>query len=108
VAPGDAAAPLAVFYRQRMRPFLEHPAAGRHPLADAEQARAAFSQLRTLVPPELDETVSDLENLCEEERQLTRQVRLHRWLHGWLLLHVPLSLALLLLGAVHAIVALRY
>jgi hypothetical protein len=33
---------------------------------------------------------------------------LHRWLHGWLLLHVPLSLALLLLGAVHAIIALRY
>jgi hypothetical protein len=107
VAARDAA-PLAEFYGQRMRPFLENPAAGSHPLADAEQARAAFLQLRTLVPPELHETVGDLENLCEEERQLTRQVRLHHWLHGWLLLHVPLSLALLLLSVAHAVMALRY
>jgi hypothetical protein len=106
-AAGDAAA-LNEFYRQRIRPFLENPAAHNHPLADPDQARAAFSQLCTLVPPELQETVGDLENLCEEERQLTRQVRLHHWLHGWLLVHVPLSLALLLLGAVHAIIALRF
>jgi len=39
---------------------------------------------------------------------LLRQERLHRWLHGWLLLHIPLSLALILLGAVHAVMALRY
>jgi len=39
---------------------------------------------------------------------LTRQARLHRWLHAWLLVHVPLSIALILLGAVHAVVALRY
>ena len=29
-------------------------------------------------------------------------------MHGWLLVHVPLSMALLLLGAVHAVIALRY
>src|SRR6185295_6553394 len=86
VAADRDAAPLADFYRQRVRSFLEDPAAGRHPLADAEQARAAFLQLRALVAPELHERVGDLENLCEEERQLTRQVRLHHWLHGWLLL----------------------
>jgi len=33
---------------------------------------------------------------------------LHRWLHGWLLLHIPFSLALILLGAIHAVMALRY
>lgn len=27
---------------------------------------------------------------------------------GWLLLHIPLSLALILLGAIHAVMALRY
>ena len=61
-----------------------------------------------LVPPDLQDAVGDLENICEEERQLRARSRLHHWLHGWLLLHVPLSLALLLLGAVHAILALRY
>jgi hypothetical protein len=29
-------------------------------------------------------------------------------MHGWLLLHIPLSLALILLGAVHAVMALRW
>ncbi len=99
---------LADFYARRMRPFLEHPAVRGHALADDDQARVAFVELCALVPPELHEAVGDLENLCEEERQLTRQARLHHWLHAWLLLHVPLSLALLLLGAVHAILALRY
>jgi hypothetical protein len=33
---------------------------------------------------------------------------MHHLLHGWLMLHVPLSLALLLLGCIHAFMALRY
>ncbi len=60
--------------------------------------------LPNIVHPRLE----DLENICEEERQLNRQTRLYRWLHGWLLVHVPLSIALLVLGAVHAVMALRY
>jgi len=39
---------------------------------------------------------------------LVLQERLHRWLHGWLLVHIPISLALVILGVVHAVVALRY
>jgi len=39
---------------------------------------------------------------------LLRQEQMHRWMHGWLLLHIPLSLALILLGAVHAVMALRW
>jgi hypothetical protein len=52
--------------------------------------------------------VSDLENICEEERQLIRQRRLHAWLHGWLLTHIPLSFALLVLAIIHIVTALRY
>ena len=36
------------------------------------------------------------------------QRRLHLWLHGWLLVHVPLSFAFLVLTAVHAVLSLRY
>ena len=36
------------------------------------------------------------------------QKRLQHWLHGWLLVHVPLSMALLLLALVHTVVSLRY
>jgi hypothetical protein len=104
----DEAAPLRNFFEQELKPFLERPAARGHALADQAQSRSAFVQLRTLVPPALHTTLEDLESICEEERQLTMQARLHLWLHGWLLLHIPLSLALILLGAVHAVVALRY
>jgi hypothetical protein len=104
----DQTAPLRTFFEQELKPFLETPGARGHALADQAQSRSAFAQLRTLVPPALHTTIEDFESICEEERQLTLQARLHVWLHGWLLLHVPLSLALILLGAVHAVMALRY
>lgn len=108
VAVIDEASPLRNFYEQELKPFLEKPAARGSALGDAAQASSAFAQLRTLVPASLHTTIADLEGICEEERQLTLQSRLHVWLHGWLLLHIPLSLALILLGAIHAVMALRY
>ena len=108
VAVTGEAAPLRNFFDRELKPFLEKPEARGSALGDAAQARSAFVQLRTLVPPALHTAIDDLENICEEERQLTLQSHLHAWLHGWLLLHIPLSLALLLLGAAHALMALRY
>jgi hypothetical protein len=108
VAVVDETAPLRNFYEQELKPFLEKPGAHGSALGDAAQASSAFAQLRTLVPVSLHTTIKDLEDICEEERQLTLQSHLHVWLHGWLLLHIPLSLALILLGAVHAVMALRF
>ena len=62
----------------------------------------------TLLPAVAHATLTDLRDICDEARQLTRQERVHRWMHGWLLVHIPLSLALILLGAMHAVMALRY
>ena len=108
VAVMDEAAPLRNFYEQELKPFLEEPGARGSALGDAAQARSAFAQLRTLTPSSFHMTIEDLESICEEERQLTHQSHLHMWLHGWLLLHIPLSLALILLGAIHAVMALRF
>jgi hypothetical protein len=108
VAAADEKAPLRNFYERELKPFLEKPDAHGVALGDAVQAHNAFAQLRTLVPISLHTTIEDLEGICEEERELTLQSHLHLWLHGWLLLHIPLSLALILLGAIHAIMALRY
>jgi len=77
-------------------------------LNDSGAAKSSFAAVKTLVPTSAHATVSDLEDICDEARQLSLQERLHRWLHGWLLVHIPLSLALILLGAVHAVMALRY
>ncbi len=108
IAVSDASAPLRNFYEQELKPFLEEPGARGSAFSDAAQAHSAFAQLRTLLPASLHLAIEDLEGICEEERQLTLQSRLHVWLHGWLLLHIPLSLALILLGAIHAVMALRY
>jgi hypothetical protein len=108
VAVADEAAPLRNFYEQELKPYLEKPGARGSALSDATQSHSAFAQLRTLVPASLHLTIDDLEGICEEERQLTLQSQLHVWLHGWLLLHIPLSLALILLGAIHAVMSFRY
>ena len=104
----EESAPLRHFYLQEMRPFLDHPKGRGQRLADAEKTQAAFTGLRTLLPVPAHATLDDLLAICGETRQLVHQERLHRWLHSWLLVHIPLSLALILLGAVHALVALRY
>jgi hypothetical protein len=108
VAVTEEAAPLRIFYEQELKPYLAKPGPSDSRLRDAAKARIAFAQLRTLLPPSLHTTVEDLEGICEEERQLTLQSQLHLWLHGWLLLHIPLSIVLILLGAVHAVMALRF
>jgi len=104
----EESAPLRRFYLSEMRPFLERPRQRGQRLADSGKASSTFTGLRKLLPTAAHASLDDLEDICDEARQLARQERLHHWLHGWLLLHIPLSLALILLGAVHAVMALRY
>ncbi len=106
--PPSTAIVLREFFAENLYPFFNDPYDTSLALASDEQARRTFQGLRTVVPPNLKEAVDVLEGICEEQRQLTRQERLHRWLHGWLLVHVPLSYALLLLTLVHGVMALRY
>ena len=99
---------LKTFYLSEMRPFLQQPKSRGARLSDRDKAHNAFAGLATLLPAAVGGTLEDLEDVCDEARQLVRQEQLHHWLHGWLLLHIPLSLALLVLGAVHAVTALKY
>ncbi len=99
---------LRQFLNEEMRPYLERAGAHSMTLGQGAQAQKMFQQFRVLLPPELHSNLDDLENICEEKRQLDKQSRLHKILHGWLLVHIPLSYALLLLGAVHAVVALKF
>lgn len=100
--------PLRVFYFSEVRAFLEAPAWQRQRLGDPEVTKSAFAALRRVMPPVAHPALDDLLSICDETRQLMRQELLHRWLHVWLLVHIPLSLALILLGAIHTVMALRY
>lgn len=103
----DVMAPLREFYVREMRPFVQSPSRT-HPLANETSATGRFETLRPLVPAASHGAIADLESICEEERQLMRQERLHAVLHAWLLVHVPASFALIALAIAHIIGSLRY
>jgi hypothetical protein len=96
------------FFRAELRPFLLQTSGPSGLLADKDQASGMFGQLRVQTPRNLWPKLEDLESLCDEKRGLDRQRRMHHFLHRWLLVHIPLSYALLALGAIHAVFALRY
>jgi hypothetical protein len=108
---GDANHPpalLAGFYRQQVRAFLDPAVDPAHPLRDETRAGTAFHSIRQRLPADLQLSLDQLEQLCTERRKLLLQDKLHRWLHGWLLLHVPLSAALLVFAAAHIVTAMWY
>ena len=108
---------LGRFYLRTVRPFLAAAIPPRTQLQNAALADAMFAQTHAALPPPtgeargaaaLHDALDRLNEICCERRNLLRQARIHRWLHGWLFIHVPLSAALLVLGAAHAIAALYY
>jgi len=104
----EASVELQNFFDREMQPYLSQGGSRNRTLGERGRAQAMFQQLRVLLPANLHSTVDDLENICEEKRELDQQARYHRILHGWLLVHIPLSYAVLLLGTFHAVMALRY
>jgi hypothetical protein len=114
-ARGDAALEPAVarcldeFYGHEVRPFLAERYDRFSPLANPARGEAIFARLRALPGfGAAERQLAHLQTCCEERRQLGEQARLHRLLHGWLFLHVPLAVALLLLGLAHAVLSLYY
>jgi hypothetical protein len=107
-APVADAEPLRTFFRTTAEPYLRGGAATGSPLRQAQRAAAIFEDLRTRLNPAAHEAVAALESLCEQRRQLDVQARLHFWLHNWLCVHLPLSVALIVLMFVHVFVAIRY
>jgi hypothetical protein len=95
-------------YVKEVRPFLAVHLPRRFHVSVPRLDEAVFVQLGTVLPAAFGEIVDQLRFICEERRQLAVQLRLHHWLHGWLLVHVPLSMALVLLSIAHAVVAVRY
>jgi len=107
-ADDGASATVKEFLKSGLEPFLMRSGGHGLPLSNNGQAKGMFQQLRILLPKTLWPKLDDLESICGEKRQLDRQSRLHKLLHGWLIVHIPASYALLLLGGIHAVVALRY
>jgi hypothetical protein len=101
----DESRPLWEFYCGSVRPYLAPKSPRRSPLHDEGQAEAVFARVRGRLPANLHGKLDKLLPICEERRQLAAQVHLHHWLHGWLFIHLPLSMALLVLTLAHILMS---
>jgi hypothetical protein len=106
---GSARAQLRAFFEAEIAPFLAGAAVTASALYDSTRAHESFAQYLAL-PEFADDrsTLTELEQLCDQRRQIAVQERLHHLLHGWLLVHIPLSVALLVLGVTHVVTALYF
>jgi len=99
---------LREFYVANVRPFLAAKIDHRAPLLNASRAAAVFSQMQRAAPASSRGTLTRLASICDERRELARQARLHKWLHYWLFVHVPLSMSLLVLAIAHIVASVYY
>lgn len=99
---------LAFFYWEQLAGFLDPGASPQHDLANPTLASARLSRLRDSVPETMRPVIDELQAACDERRQLFVQSKIQGWLHGWLCLHVPFSVTLLILGTLHVIMSLYY
>ena len=100
----------------RVRGFLGESFDRTSPLAEPWRAEPLFDRVRRTA--KLDESaqklsplaraIDRLERLCVERRQLGEQARMHVWLHVWLLLHIPITVVLLVLGTIHAVMSVYW
>ena len=106
VAPDNSGEVLAKFIADQLLPYLEARRGGRFRLGHAQEAEETFRLMKLRVAASYRARVEEMQGWCDERRLLDLQLQMQHWLHGWLLIHVPLSFVLLLLTAWHAFVTL--
>ncbi len=96
------------FADQDCIPYLSARDGRAHRLGNERAAIAAFSSLRLNTDPKWKPRIDQLQKWCDERRMMDLQTRLHHLLHGWLIVHVPSSVALLVGTAWHALAAVSF
>ncbi len=109
IAPPSPAqlAELKLFYLESIRPQLPLCSPSRSWMEAMRRATLACRIRQNSVHPRFVEVFDKLHDVSEQRRQFAFVHRYHRWLHGWLLVHIPATVALYAILAVHAISALR-
>ena len=99
---------LRAFYLRHVRTFLQIDVDPDSSLLNAMQAEGIFATVREGIPRKMMPIVRELESICNERRQLISQNKLQWIMHGWTLIHIPLSLSLLILTLVHIVMSLYF
>ena len=107
--PNDASPEtLDLFIEKECLLYLNARRGDRQDLGNERLAAERFRTLKLNLAGEWHAMVDDLERWCSERRVMDLQTSYQHWLHGWLLIHVPASFALLVFTAWHAWIAVRF
>jgi hypothetical protein len=98
--------PRRQLFEQEVERYLEYGRYSGSVLVSASRAAELFGEMLAAYPD--DPLLYRLRELCDARREYDSQARVHFWLHNWLWLHLPFSVLLCVLLAVHIITALRY
>ncbi|HEV3386694.1 MAG TPA: hypothetical protein VG097_17895 [Gemmata sp.] len=101
-------AALLEFRDRILLPYLRGGKRTGSPLASKSEAELRIARLRDVLPVGAHQALGQLRELADLRRQWDAQARLNFWLHNWLLIHLPLSVAMTGLMILHAIRALKY
>lgn len=99
---------LRLAFQQDLADFLRTGRSHVRALLDRRLQRDYFTGLRRMLPLEAHAATNHLEELCRYRLDFNLQRRLHFMLHGWLVVHMPVSLVLLVFLAIHIFSALRF
>ena len=102
----DSKNSLLVALERDVLPYLAASSTKRFRFNDPNFATEFFRVLRVSCAPSEHYDIDRLTTWCEERRQMDMQVRYHKTLHSWLLVHIPASFLLIILTGWHAVVLL--
>lgn len=96
------------FLRGELMPFLADTNAKRTRLAERRTSDEVFKLLRVNVSDGYRPQVDELKAWADDHRMMAYQEHLHHWLHGWLVIHVPVSFLLLVWTVWHIFITFTY
>jgi hypothetical protein len=105
---GRGATELKSFLEKLLLPYLRDGRSSRSPLASRADVQRRIASFREILPIEAHPILVRIDQICDLRRQWDTLSRLNFWLHGWLCVHLPLSVCMTGLMILHAIRALKY
>ncbi|HEY3789202.1 MAG TPA: hypothetical protein VGL71_10120, partial [Urbifossiella sp.] len=99
---------IADFLDEEALPYLHGQTQKKSRLADQHASDDVFRLLQLSVAEKWRPKVAELQQWCDDRRDMDLQIRLHHWMHYWLIVHVPLSFALLVMTFWHAYATVIY
>lgn len=96
------------FLRGDLMPFLADHSAKATRLAERRSSDEVLKLLRVNVSDSYRPQVDEIKAWCDDHRLMAYQERLHLWLHGWLVIHVPVSFLLLIWTMWHIFITFTY